>query len=143
MQLRTADKKGGHLMERAATGGRAPRVGDAVRLEPHGDHFRWLSQNRPMAFEDQPLGLAILSSHAVIEMARRGVSEGEVRAVLSDPRRQAAVVRPGRIILTSLLVRDLGRRVYVVRVVVDLDRAPPVVVTAYRSSKIAKYWSQP
>lgn len=99
--------------------------------------------DRPMAFEDQPLGLAILSSHAVIEMARRGVSEGEVRAVLSDPRRQAAVVRPGRIILTSLLVPDLGRRVYVVRVVVDLDRAPPVVVTAYRSSKIAKYWSQP
>ncbi len=30
---------------------------------------------------------------------------------------------------------------YLVRVVVAEDRIPPVVVTAYRTSKIAKYWS--
>jgi hypothetical protein len=27
-----------------------------------------------------------------------------------------------------------------VRVFVDVDRAPPEVVTAYRTSKLAKYW---
>jgi hypothetical protein len=31
-------------------------------------------------------------------------------------------------------------RVYLVRVFVDVDREPPEVVTAYRTSKLAKYW---
>jgi hypothetical protein len=36
----------------------------------------------------------------------------------------------------------MGRpaRVYLVRVFVDVDREPPEVVTAYRTSKLAKYW---
>jgi len=29
---------------------------------------------------------------------------------------------------------------YLLRVVVDIDREPPEVVTVYRTSKIAKYW---
>lgn len=56
VQLRTADERGGHLMERAATGGRAPRVGDAVRLEPTVTIFvgsprvgRWPSKTSPWA----------------------------------------------------------------------------------------------
>jgi hypothetical protein len=32
-----------------------------------------------------------------------------------------------------------GRR-YLVRVFVDVDRSPAEVVTAYRTSKIDKYW---
>jgi hypothetical protein len=32
-----------------------------------------------------------------------------------------------------------GRR-YLVRVIVDVEQDPPVVVTAYRTSKIEKYW---
>jgi hypothetical protein len=31
-------------------------------------------------------------------------------------------------------------RTYLVRVFVDLDRRPPEVVTAYRTSRIGKYW---
>ena len=31
---------------------------------------------------------------------------------------------------------------YLVRVVVDVDRNPAEVVTAYRTSKIAKYWRE-
>jgi len=34
-----------------------------------------------------------------------------------------------------------GDRRYLVRVIVDTDESPPRVVTAYRTSKIAKYWS--
>jgi hypothetical protein len=30
---------------------------------------------------------------------------------------------------------------YLLRVVVDEDEHPPVIVTAYRTSKIEKYWS--
>lgn len=31
---------------------------------------------------------------------------------------------------------------YVVRVIVDVDRTPNEIVTAYRTSKMAKYWRQ-
>jgi hypothetical protein len=75
-------------------------------------------------------------------MARRGISEADVRAVLAAPGQQAAV-RPGRVVLSSLEQRGPTGHVYILRVFVDVDRSPPVVVTVYRSSKIEKYWSQP
>ncbi len=74
-------------------------------------------------------------------MARRGVSEDDVRAVLLAPEQQLPV-RTGRVVLQSRLRNDAGR-VYLLRVFVDTDRTPPEVVTAYRSSKITKYWRQP
>lgn len=98
-------------------------------------------QNRVVMDSRHGFGSAVFSPHAVAEMARRRISEADVRAVLSDPDRRAAV-RPGRIVLTSLEDPGAGGREYVVRVVVDIDRSPPVIVTAYRSSKIGKYWSQ-
>ncbi|MBE7519560.1 MAG: DUF4258 domain-containing protein [Thermoflexaceae bacterium] len=87
-------------------------------------------------------GTAILSQHARVEFARRGIADAEVKAVLEHPGRQAEV-RPGRIVLTTLREGRPGVRAYVLRVFVDIDRSPRVVVTAYRSSKIGKYWSQP
>ncbi|NOT28998.1 MAG: hypothetical protein HOP15_00960 [Planctomycetes bacterium] len=30
--------------------------------------------------------------------------------------------------------------VYLVRLVLDIDRAPPEIVTVYRTSKLEKYW---
>jgi hypothetical protein len=48
------------------------------------------------------------------------------------------VFRPGREVLESRLELE-GKR-YLLRVFVDVDRSPAEVVTAYRTSKIAKYW---
>jgi hypothetical protein len=45
---------------------------------------------------------------------------------------------PGRDALQSLIMMDDRR--YLVRIIVDVDRNPPVVVTAFRTSKIDKYW---
>jgi hypothetical protein len=39
--------------------------------------------------------------------------------------------------------RRFGGRAYVLRVMVDEAKRPPVVVTAYRTSKIGKYWAKP
>ena len=33
-------------------------------------------------------------------------------------------------------------RMYLIRVVVDIDRHPAEVVTVYRTSKIPKYWGE-
>ncbi len=84
------------------------------------------------------LRTAELSDHSRTELARRGITVEAVRAVLSAPGR-AEFVRPERLVLSSI-ERTAAGNDYVLRVFVDVDRSPPVVVTAYRSSKIAKYW---
>lgn len=80
------------------------------------------------------------SEHALFEMARRQISEDEVREVLGAP---GQVVGAGgnRVVLQSLSPPDDRERQYVLRVFVDVGISPPVVVTAYRPSKIAKHWS--
>lgn len=80
-----------------------------------------------------------LTAHARLEMERRGVEEAEVAAVLSAPE-QAQVVRPGRVVHQSRFERGEPSRMYLLRVLVDVDREPAEVVTAYWSSKVEKYW---
>ncbi len=87
-----------------------------------------------MAMPD--LSSAILTDHACAQLARRGISEADLRAVLSAPV-QVLGVRPGRVVAQAKVGSHL------LRVFVDVDRTPPEVVTAYRTSKIDKYWSQP
>ncbi|MDR7415263.1 MAG: hypothetical protein QN200_02200 [Armatimonadota bacterium] len=49
-------------------------------------------------------------------------------------------LRPGRSVRQSRM--ELGGKVYLVRVIVDVDRTPAEMVTVYRTSKISKYWRQ-
>jgi len=79
---------------------------------------------------------AILTGHAVARMEKRGISEAEVRGVLAQPE-VIMEVRPGRVVAQSMSGEHL------LRVFVDIDRAPAEVVTAYSTSQIKKYWSQP
>jgi len=72
-------------------------------------------------------------------MARRGISKDEVAAVLEKPE-QSEPVRKGRAVYQSKLSLGELPKEYVLRVFVDIDRNPPQVVTAYRTSKIEKYW---
>jgi hypothetical protein len=78
-----------------------------------------------------------IAPHALHEMDLRGIDEGVVKQVLSDPGQREAV-REGRDVLQSR-IEFLGRE-YIVRVFVDVDRRPAEVVTVYRTSKIDKYW---
>ncbi len=70
-------------------------------------------------------------------MERRGADEAIVRRVLAAPE-QRETVRLGRDVLQSRI--EVDKRTYLVRVFVDVDRRPAEVVTAYRTSKIEKYW---
>ena len=85
----------------------------------------------------EPIPECSISPHAILEMRRRGIVEDTVRRVLASPGQREAV-RPGRDVLQSRV--ELERKTYLVRVVVDVDRSPCEVVTAYRTSKIEKYW---
>jgi len=78
-----------------------------------------------------------MTSHAIDELRRRDISVELVESVLRQPE-QRILVRAGRTVVQSRVVID--GRAYLLRVFVDVDREPAEVVTAYRTSKIDKYW---
>jgi hypothetical protein len=73
------------------------------------------------------------------EMARRGITQQEVRDVLENPE-QMKMVRKGRAVYQAKQVINEPSKTYLLRVFVDIDIRPPHVVTVYRTSKIEKYW---
>lgn len=73
------------------------------------------------------------------EMARRQIAEEGVASVLAAPEQRQAV-RQGRDVLQSRVTLGDPPRTYLLRVFVDVDRDPPDVVTAYRTSRRDKYW---
>lgn len=79
----------------------------------------------------------ILTDHAIRELRRRDLDKQHVDDVLRNPG-QRLEVRPGRVVLQSKTQR--GNTEYLLRVFVDIDRNPAEVVTAYRTSKVEKYW---
>ncbi len=85
----------------------------------------------------EPIFEASIARHAAMQMERRGLPEAIVRQVLAAPGQREAI-RPGRDLFQSSVEFPDG--IYLVRVFVDVDRDPADVVTAYRTSKIAKYW---
>jgi hypothetical protein len=80
-----------------------------------------------------------LTNHVRFEMERRGISEEDVAQVLSAPE-QADWVRPGRVVYQSKTGFGESSETYLLRIFVDIERKPAEVVTAYRTSKIDKYW---
>jgi len=89
----------------------------------------------------EPIKEFAIGEHAAFKMERRGLSVEVVGSVLNAPE-QRLDVRPGRVVLQSRRLMGEPARTYLVRVFVDGDRRPPEVVTAYRTSKVAKYWRE-
>lgn len=85
----------------------------------------------------KPIRRFIFSSHAIFEMQRRGLTEDLVRRVLLNPE-QRYRVRQGRDVLQSRV--EMENRLYLIRVFVDTEESPAQIVTAYRTSKVEKYW---
>ncbi|HEX2164282.1 MAG TPA: hypothetical protein VHM02_10065 [Thermoanaerobaculia bacterium] len=79
----------------------------------------------------------VLTAHAETELRRRGLGVAVLATILESPERRRPF-RPGRDVLESRL--EVDGKTYLIRVFVDVDRSPAEVVTAYRTSKLAKYW---
>ena len=84
---------------------------------------------------------ALISDHAGEQMLRRGITEQQVRAILSQ-QEELVVVRPGRVVVQALVQMGESQTNYLIRVFVDVDRTPPEVVTVYKTSRIEKYRRQ-
>jgi hypothetical protein len=78
-----------------------------------------------------------LSSHVQQEMERRGILLAVVEAVLAAPGQK--VPEHGNVICYQSKV-EINQKLYLVRTMVNEKAMPPKVVTAYRTSKIDKYW---
>lgn len=77
-----------------------------------------------------------LTTHAREQVVRRGLDEQEVLSVAANPEQRFAL-REGREVRQSR--RAEGPVTYLLRVIVD---GGDTIVTAYRTSKIDKYWRQ-
>jgi uncharacterized phage-associated protein len=75
-----------------------------------------------------------------MEMGRRQIPLAWIESTMARPEQ----VMPGssqRKVFQSRIVAD--GRTYLVRLIVEDWRQPPVIVTVYRTSKIEKYWGTP
>ena len=80
-----------------------------------------------------------LSAHAQAEMQRRGIPQSVLDSVLAAPEQK--VPDHDTIVCYQSHV-TINNKPYLLRVMVEESKQPPVVVTVYRTSKISKYWSQ-
>jgi hypothetical protein len=80
-----------------------------------------------------------ISPHASFEMRRRGIKPADVRRMIRHPG-QVLPSAKGREIFQGLIGRA---RSLLLRVIVKEDAHAYHVVTAYKTSKAAKYWRTP
>ena len=81
-----------------------------------------------------------LSTHAREEIERRKIPLALLEAVLEKPDQTV----PERGTLKAYQSKcDIGGKMFLLRVIVDDTVDPAVVVTAYRTTRIEKYWEKP
>jgi uncharacterized phage-associated protein len=81
----------------------------------------------------------VLTEHARVEAQRRQIPLAWIESTMAQPEQVMSSVNQ-RKVFQSRVVAD-GKQ-YLVRLVVEDWRQPPVVVTVYRTSKIEKYWGK-
>ncbi|HLF75536.1 MAG TPA: DUF4258 domain-containing protein [Anaerolineales bacterium] len=87
----------------------------------------------------EPIHEFVFTDHALTEMARREISEQDVKDVLANPE-QTEMVRDGRVVYQARRMMGDSPKAYLLRVFVDIEPQLHYVVTVYRTSKIEKYW---
>jgi hypothetical protein len=88
----------------------------------------------------EPILDTVFTIHAMAAMRRRRIDHASVEAMLLNPDHHWPA-RSGRDVPQGLVTE--GKTTYQLRVFVDIDRSPPEVVTAYRTTKLTKYKALP
>jgi adenine-specific DNA-methyltransferase len=104
----------------------------AEALRTHEPWLEWAGKREAKSFAVDPVALHIherVSAQAILKLAAR---EDVNRSLFADPEQEYN---------EAVQFYKHDGRMYLLRVVVAGNEQPPVVVTAYRTSKIEKYWS--
>ena len=89
------------------------------------------------------LGAARISDHARAAMARRRITEAQVREVLRAPQTVVAGNRPGRSVPQGPARSGDPPQSVLLRVVVEVGQDPPEVVTVYATTQFGRYGAKP
>jgi len=81
----------------------------------------------------------VFSKHACEQMSRRGISYETVMKVVSQPDQTIADIDEPTIIIYQSLINE-DNQMFLLRVFVNRDKQPNVIVTVYRTTKISKYY---
>jgi hypothetical protein len=76
-------------------------------------------------------------------MARRRVSEAQLREVLPAPQAVDPAKRPGRIVVQGHVTLGDPPQNVLLRVVVEVGLDPPEVVTLYATTQFRRYGAKP
>lgn len=80
-----------------------------------------------------------LSEHAKTELIRRTISEELAMQVAQEPQ-QIVPARNGLECRQSTFKDESSGKEYLLRVIVNPQIMPNVIVTVYKTSKVAKHW---
>jgi len=81
----------------------------------------------------------LFSKHAWDQMIRRGINYDDVLSVVSRPDQTISDKDDPAIIICQSLIKE-DEQMFLLRVFVNKDKQPNVVVTLYRTTKISKYY---
>ena len=79
------------------------------------------------------------SKHVLEELEKRQIPRMLVETILESPEQRSAVLENINCYQSRV---EISGKQYVLRVLVNETIQPPVVITAYRTSKIRKYWKE-
>jgi len=80
------------------------------------------------------------TTHAKVEAKRRKISISQIQSVLENPQQVISGYKSKRVYQSK--IRFENDKIYLVRVIVDEHFNPYRVITAYRTTKISKYWRE-
>ena len=81
----------------------------------------------------------IFSKHAQEQMIRRGISHDMALSVVSQPDQIVADDENPAIVICQSLIKE-NEQMFLLRVFVDRNKQPNVIVTLYKTTKISKYY---
>lgn len=81
----------------------------------------------------------ILSGHAVFEAKRRNIDEGLIRSMVIKPQQKISS-RRGRVIVQGRYQDQIEDKEMLLRIIGKETIDKFEVITAYKTSKIKKYW---
>ena len=79
----------------------------------------------------------IFSKHSIEQLKLRGISKKTVRDVLTNPLQIIDI--NGKQIYQSIIYYKTGEK-YLIRIFVNSEKKPKVIITVYITSKISKYY---
>ena len=83
----------------------------------------------------------VFSEHAVFEMKRRGIEKESAKEVALRPQ-QKIPSRNNKIILQSKYLDSMQNKEMLLRVIGKRTEQELLIITAYKTSRIEKYWQK-